>query len=304
MITRDFGKFTRELQSGTLAADCPAVPRGVFMIEPVDFHVSKESARDNRYMNPAQAVDPDRALHQYVQLVSMIREAGVWLKSFPGHPDTPDDVFPNNVFATVPGRLIVGRMCHANRRLEATRADIRQYFEARGYRTIDLSGENFVAELTGNLAIDRPRGIGFCGMTTRVDDAGLDAMHRAFQLRVTLQFELTESEYHTNVVLAVLAGRACVLHAESLVDPRVPRAIAQAYSGRVLYLSDEEKAAFAGNCIALTTRDVFMSRGAAAALRPSSRSLFDTWGFRIRAAELDEIEKAGGSLRCMVAEIY
>lgn len=304
MITRDVREFYTQLKSGSVTADAPAVPRGVFMVEPIDFRVSPETAEDNRYMEPGRAVDADRALQQYIGLVSLIRESGVSVKTFPGNPGTPDDIFPNNVFATVPGRFIVGRMRHANRRLEAERADIRQYFEAQGYRTVDLSGQDFIAELTGNLVIDRARRIGFCGMTTRVDEAGLRAMHDAFELRLTLQFDLAPTEYHTNLVLAVLAGKACVLHDGSFPDPAVPRIIDRVYGGRVLYLSDEEKSAFAGNCIALTPREVFMSRRAVGALRPSSRALIDSWGFRIRATELDEIEKAGGSLRCMVAEIY
>ena len=43
---------------------------------------------------------------------------------------------------------------------------------------------------------------------------------------------------------------------------------------------------------------------AAAALDPSQRALLAQSGFAIGAVELDEIEKAGGSLRCCVAEIF
>ena len=39
-------------------------------------------------------------------------------------------------------------------------------------------------------------------------------------------------------------------------------------------------------------------------LRPANRSLLETAGFRIRSVPLEEIEKAGGSLRCCVAEIF
>jgi hypothetical protein len=304
MITRDTLKFLDELERGRLVADGPAVPQGVFVVEPLNFRVSTETAVDNRYMDPAKPVDPDRALEQYLELVSLIREAGVPVKTFPGDARTPDDVFPNNAFGTAPRRLIIGRMLHANRRLETQREDIRRYFRELGYQITDLSAEDCVAELTGPLVIDRPRHIGYCGMTSRVDEAGLQAMHKAFGLRCTLQFDLAANEYHTNVVFSVLAGRVGVLHAGSFADARVPFAIAAAYGGRVLYLDDKEKAAFAGNCIALTRHDVFMSRTAAAALHPSNRALLESWGFRIRATALDEIEKAGGSLRCMVAEIY
>ena len=304
MITRSTHWFLDEMESGRITADSPAVPRGVFLIEPVNFHVSNETAFDNRYMQVGQSADPDRALGQYIELVSRIRQAGVPVKTFPGDPRTPDDVFPNNAFATIPGRFIVGHMLHPERQQETARADIHRYFHELGYQTIDLSQQDCVAELTGVLVLDRARRVGFCGMSSRVNQAGVNAMHKAFGLRCTLQFDLRASEYHTNVVLSVLASRAAVLHAGAFADSRVPRAIAGLYGGRVLYLDDAEKAAFAGNCIALTRYDLFISQKAADALRQPSRALLESWGFRIHAVQLDEIEKAGGSLRCMVAEIF
>ncbi len=304
MITTDPQYLLDAMDAGRIFADSPAVPRGVFMVEPVNFHVSEQTALDNRYMERSRPADPDRALEQYIDLLALIRDSGIPVKSFPGDARTPDDVFPNNVFATAGGRLIVGHMLHPIRQLETTRKDIRQYFEGRGYTITDLSLQDCIAELTGVMVIDRARRLGFCGMTGRVDDAGVKVMHKAFGLQITLQFDLAEGEYHTNVVMSVLAGRACVVHAGSIANPRVVRALMGLYAGRVLLLDDDEKAAFAGNCIALTPHDVFMSQAAADALRPSSRSLLEKWGFRLRSVALDEIEKAGGSLRCMVGEIY
>jgi hypothetical protein len=304
MITRSYQQFLEAFENGHFPADSPAVPQGVFMVEPLDFQLLAESATDNRYMNLEHFVDNDRAMEQYVRLVSMIRESGIVVKSFIGDARTPDDIFPNNVFATIPGKLIVGHMLHPSRQLEADRQDIRDFFIGAGYELVDLSVENCVAELTGVLIIDRARRIAYCGMTRRVDEAGVRAMHRAFDLRCTLQFDLQESEYHTNVILSVLASRACVVHAESVQGAGLSHALASVYKGRVLYLDQTEKEAFAGNCIALSNNDVFMSQAAADALRLSSRQLLESWGFRIHACPLDEIEKAGGSLRCMVAEIF
>ena len=47
-----------------------------------------------------------------------------------------------------------------------------------------------------------------------------------------------------------------------------------------------------------------MSQSGVSALRKSSRSTLESWGFEIISVELDEIEKAGGSLRCMLAEVF
>jgi hypothetical protein len=304
MITPDVRQIMMVLRNGELPADSPAFPKSVFMVEPVNFRLSADSAGDNLYMDIASEVDQDRALQQYVGLVEKIRGLGIPVKNFAGDSDTPEDVFPNNVFGTAPGRFVIGHMLHASRQAETRRPDIRSYFRSLGYQEYDLSVEDCVAELTGPLIIDRARRLGFCGMTSRVDEAGLAAMHAAFNLRHTLYFDLREGEYHTNVVMSVLAGRACVVHADSIVDPRVVRALAAIYQDRIVYLDDAEKRAFAGNCIALTYKDLFMSQTGSDALQRRSKGLLESWGFRIHSHALDEIEKAGGSLRCMVAEIY
>jgi hypothetical protein len=304
MITPDVRQIMTALRNGELPADSPAVPASLFMVEPVNFRLSVDSASDNLYMNIASGVDQDRALQQYVGLVEKIRAAGVPVKNFAGGADTPEDVFPNNVFGTAPGRFVIGHMLHASRQTETRRSDIRSYFRSLGYQEYDLSGEDCVAELTGPLIIDRARRLGFCGMTGRVDEAGLKAMHAAFNLRHTLYFDLVDGEYHTNVVMSILAGRACVVHADSIVDPMVVRALATIYQDRILYLDDAEKLAFAGNCIALTFKDLFMSQTGSDVLQRRNKGLLESWGFHIHSHELDEIEKAGGSLRCMLAEIY
>jgi N-dimethylarginine dimethylaminohydrolase len=41
-----------------------------------------------------------------------------------------------------------------------------------------------------------------------------------------------------------------------------------------------------------------------ASLRREQRSTLADWGFAVRSVNLSEIEKAGGSLRCCVAEIF
>jgi hypothetical protein len=282
-----------------------ATPRAAFLVAPLGFRLSAETAFDNRYMASDAEVSEARALVEHADLSRALAET-LPVIVFPGDRATPDAVFPNNVFATAPGRLIVGRMRHAERQREATRRDIRDYFAGElGRDVADLSRrDDLVAELTGPLVIDRGRRIGFCGLTERCDRAGAEAMHALFDLALTFVFALRPEEYHTNVVMSVLASRAVVLHAGSFVDPEVPRAIAELYAPNVLWLSDEEKRAFAGNCIALSERDLWMSAAAAAALRPASRAALEGWGFAIHSVPLPEIEKAGGSLRCCVGEIY
>src|SRR3546814_2010341 len=93
------------------------------------------------------------------------------------------------------------------------------------------------------------RGLGFCGLSERCDEAGARLMHDAFGLRATLLFDLAPGEYHTNVVLAVLSGRAALVCPGGFADQAAVEAIAGLYAPHVAMLSPAEHAAFAGNSI-------------------------------------------------------
>jgi hypothetical protein len=303
MITRDQAAFVGFAR--TVAPDFgPPVARAAFLVAPEGFALAAQSARDNRYMAAADTFDATRALAEHRGLQHALSEV-LPTVCFPGDPDTPDAVFPNNVFATVAGRYIVGRMRHEVRRREAARADIRGFLGGLlDYAEIDLSEQAHPCELTGALVVDRARGIGFCGLSERCDEAGARLMHEAFGLRATLLFELAPGEYHANVLLAVLAGRAVLACPAGFADPAVAEAIAGLYAPHAIALSAAEQAAFAGNAIALPGDTVWMSQAAADALSPAVRQALASAGFTLRAVPLDAIEAAGGSLRCCVAEVF
>lgn len=297
-------EFLAAFGSGRFPVRHSATARGAFLVAPASADLASESAQDNRYMAAAPALDLARAARQHAELARRLGE-DVPVLTFPGDPACPDGLFPNNVFATTRGHLIVGRMRHAVRRREAARTDVRGFFrDVLGYAQTDLSPRtDLVAELTGALVIDRARGIGYCGLSERCDEAGARAMHEAFGLGLTFCFALADGEYHTNVVFALLAGRLPLLAADGFRDAAVPAAIAQAY-GDAVHLDDAHKRAFAGNAIALAPTRAWLSAGAAASLSPQQRATIARHGFALGEVELDEIEKAGGSLRCCVAEIF
>lgn len=303
MISRDLDAFLAHARAA--APDFgPATARAAFLVAPDGFRLAEQSARDNAYMAAAAGFDAARASAQHRELQRAISTV-VPTVCFAGDPATPDAVFPNNVFGTAPGRAIVGRMRHPVRQREAARADIRGFFrDLLGYAETDLSAQPHPCELTGALVIDRARGLGFCGLSERCDETGARRMHEAFGLRATLLFDLAPGEYHTNVVLAVLAGRAAVVCPAGFADAAVPAAIAALYAPHALICDAAEHAAFVGNCIALSEDVAWMSACAASALGPASRALLAGAGFRVEAVALDAIEAAGGSLRCCIGEVF
>jgi len=303
MLTRNVSEF---LQA---ARDCgpdfgPATAKAAFLVAPDGFARAEQSASDNLYMAAESAFDAGLAQTQHRELQRALATE-LPVVCFPGDPATPDALFPNNVFGTAPGRLIVGRMRHAVRQHETLRPDLRGFFgNVLGYAEHDLSLQPHACELTGALVIDRARGLGWCGLSERCDEAGAALMHEAFGLRATLMFDLVPGEYHTNVVLAVLAGRAALICPRGFADPAVAEAVAAVYAPHGIVLSPDEHAAFAGNAISLCEQSVWMSAAAAASLTPESCSRLTAAGLVVRSVPLDAIEAAGGSLRCCVAEIY
>ncbi len=304
MIVTDPAEFLATYSEARFPARRSATARAAFLVSPAATALASESASDNRYMDLAQTFDAMRALAEHTALARRLGE-DIPAITFAGDASAPDGMFPNNVFATAPGRFIVGRMRHAVRQREADRADIRRFFtETLGYALVDLSRERFVAELTGSLIIDRARGVGYCGLSERCDLDGARAMHDAFGLALTFCFELAQGEYHTNVVMALLASRFAILAPDGFRDPAVPDAIERALGGAVVRLTREQKNAFSGNAITLSEDRVWLSTRGADALDVAQRGAIGKAGFRLGAVDLREIEKAGGSLRCCVAEIY
>lgn len=303
MITREAEQFFEFARS--VSTDFgPACAKAVFTVSPDCFSLAEQSARDNRYMQLDQAVDAQQAIAEHIALQKAIR-GHCPVICFPGDPATPDAVFPNNVFATAPGVSIIGHMRHPVRQREAQRMDIRHFFtEAMAYREIDLSRQPGICELTGSLIIDRARGLGFCGLSERCDQAGAAAMHAAFGLRATLLFDLADTEYHTNVVLSILASRAAVIAPSGFADAGVAAAIAAFYQPACVELSAAQKADYAGNCIALTDNAVFLSERARNSLTIPQRMQFEHMGFELVAVPMPMLEKAGGSLRCCIGEIF
>lgn len=303
MLTREIDAFLQVARSCTPDFGPPCA-RAAFLVAPDGFARAEESARDNRYMSEAVGFDPAAASLQHRELQRCL-SSELPVVCFAGDPDAPDALFPNNVFGTAPGRLVVGRMRYPVRQREAERADVRGFFRnVLGYAETDLSTQPHPCELTGALVIDRARGLGFCGLSERCDMQGAALMHEAFGLRATLAFDLAEGEYHTNVVLALLAGRAALLSPAGFADGAVVAAITSLYDPHVIHTTRQEQAAFACNAIALREDSVWMSARAIAALSPQTRQGLQDAGFRIRGVALDAIEAAGGSLRCCVAEIF
>ena len=303
MIVSDAGKAAKLLKS--LPSNHRPTMQVAMLISPEGFGINQESTTDNQYIQAQETVDLEVAHAQHANLARTIRRLGLPVITFPGRQGEPDGVFGNNVFATTSKRFIIGRMFHPSRQRETTRDDVRHYFQSLLQRPLyDLSHESAAAELTGALVIDRARNFGICGLSNRADEAGSRNMHEAFDLKLTLNSHLRETEYHTNVVLAILAGKLSIIAPSAFETEEVRAFLADAYGDKVVELDDKQPGTFAANCIAVTPTDVLMSQTGLDSLKPKQLATIESAGLVLHGVDVSEFEKAGGSLRCLVTEIF
>jgi hypothetical protein len=106
--------------------------------------------------------------------------------------------------------------------------------------------------------------------------------------------------------MSVLAGRALVLHAGSFADPEVATCHRRPLcAARRLAERCREGRTSSATASPSPNDTVFMSARADAALTADpTRQILMHAGFSVRSVDLSEIEKAGGSLRCCVAEVF
>lgn len=298
----------------------------VLMVRPVAFRGNPETAGSNRFQRRPGTVAPDAeqaaALREFDGLVAALREVGVEVivEADTPEPHTPDSIFPNNWLSLhADGRAVLYPMMAPSRRGERRLDVVERLASEHGFRVseiLDLSAheaEGRFLEGTGSLVLDRTHRVAYACLSPRTD---LDLLGE-FGQRLGYElvaFDATDADgvpiYHTNVMMAIGDGFAVVC-AEAIADEEQRRAVLRrlADSGHeVVEISRAQMAAFAGNMLALESADgtqlLAMSARAEAGLTAEQRETLGRHA-RIVAAPIDSIEdSAGGSVRCMLAEIH
>lgn len=297
----------------------------VLMIRPVCFRSNPLTAQSNRFQGktglPADAQQV-AAAHEFDHLADTLRQAGVdviVIEDTPS-PETPDSIFPNNwISMHGDGRVVLYPMEAENRRTER-RADIVDYLsEKEGLSVteiVDLSRHEQAGhylEGTGSMVLDRVNRIAYACLSSRthLDPLGDFAQRMNYTV---VAFDAVDREgvpvYHTNVLMNVGENLAVVCdEAIQQADQRDAVLRQLRDTGHdVISLSYAQLEAFAGNMLELRNtsgeRVVAMSTRAFNALDKEQLITLSANGWLIHAP-IDTIEdSAGGSVRCMLAEVH
>ena len=294
----------------------------VLMIRPGRFYPNPETAADNAFQRRADG-DPDElsaaARIEFDVAVAALRNSGVRVHVFDdtSDPEKPDAVFPNNWISTHhDGRLALFPMYSPLRRHER-RHDVVEELRKR-YRVTevidysDFENEGCYLEGTGSLVLDRVNRIAYVSLSNRSSEKVIRRFAEDFGYEpVTFSSIGLDGKpvYHTNVMMCV--GTDFALVGLSMIPNETQRNKLQARleaSGKeIVELTTDQVANFAGNAIE-------MENGQAGKLLVLSARAVPTFNERQKAVlarhvqlvslKLPTIELAGGSARCMIAEIH
>jgi len=300
--------------------------RTVLMIRPVAFRSNPQTADSNQFQadpgTVSRVVEQRAAANQFQGLVDTLRAAGVGVVVEPDRPepDTPDSIFPNNwVSFHADGTVALYPMMAPNRRAEVRPDIIERLSRDRGYRVdrvIDMTGlaeAGHFLESTGSLVLDRPNRVAYAALSPRTTVEAVAEFARQLEYEV-LTFEALDREdnqiYHTNVMMSMGDGFAVICDAtirDSAQRQAVLRRL-QDTGHEVISIDEQQMTRFLGNCLQLEAADgsrvIAMSRQAEEALTAEQALRLRRHG-RIVSSPIHDIERsAGGSVRCMLAEIH
>jgi hypothetical protein len=297
----------------------------VLMIRPVRFESNPLTAASNQFQGrtDASAAEQQRtALREFDGLVDLLRENGVEVVVVEdtAEPHTPDSIFPNNwVSFHADGRVVLYPMEAENRRTERRLDIVEKLDDEHGFtvrEVVDLSrheDEGRYLEGTGSMVLDRVNRVAYACLSSRTQLDALGDFAQRMDYDV-VAFDAVDRNgvpiYHTNVLMNV--GEELAVICDEAITRRDQRQAVlqrlQETGHEIISLTYDQLDAFAGNMLELRSKDgerlVAMSRQAFLSLTPEQQARLEK-NARVIAATIDSIEaSAGGSVRCMLAEVH
>jgi hypothetical protein len=299
----------------------------VLMIRPASFRTNHETVANNYFQNQILDSNDDKilknAILEFDNLVSKIEECGIDVHVFQDDLkyDTPDSLYPNNwITFHSKQRIALYPMYAKNRRLERNE-EVLEFLEQKKIiinKTIDYSSaekKEFFLEGTGSMVLDRINKKTYCSISERTNQNLVYEFCNDFEYKPIIfnsfQNHLNERKpiYHTNVMMCI-ARNYCVICLDSIDDKNERNTVINSlkHDGKeIITISENQLNCFAGNMIELEKNNksfLFMSKTAHESLDKIQLKKLNNFSNLIYSS-VDTIEKCGGgSVRCMIAEIF
>lgn len=299
----------------------------VIMIRPAQFYGNEETAVNNAYQNTSdESVDSiqTKALKEFDNLVTMLEAKGIIVNVLQdtAEPSTPDSIFPNNWFSSHEGgTMVIYPMFAENRQAEIAKFKDKtmniiknKQTTKKPFKVIDYSMNNvdeIRLEGTGAMVIDRKAKVAYCCLSPRADkELFVEFCNTTNHTPVFFSAEQDGMPiYHTNVIMGI-SEKYAVVCLESITDEAERKMVKESLEksgNEIVDITLAQVKEFLGNNLELKGKDghiLCMSDVAYNALTAEQKSIIEKHS-EILHAPIETIEfYGGGSVRCMLAEIF
>jgi len=292
------------------------------MVSPKAFRWNPETAMDNAFMQAGtdESTSLLKVNQEHETLVSTLKARGVEVVLFSHEleDNIPDAVFPNNWFSThdINGKstIILYPMKAISRRLERSESVIRELIKTYTvlHNISHLEQQGLFLESTGSLVLDRINHVAYLSISERSHMEAAKEWSKIVGYSL-VSFSSTDlygkAIYHTNVVMSIGTSWALVC-SESIADKKERDTVLSSLrdSGRTVIEISKEKAFtyFCANILEL--------QGSECKIVALSKNAFDNLGVirnkleqfvTLVPTDIHTIERiGGGSVRCMIAELF
>lgn len=314
-------------QKSTLISGESQTTDTILMIEPTNFRFNDQTAVNNYFQQKINAFDVDiqqYTLKEFNEMVECLRakDVNVVVVKDTLQPHTPDSIFPNNWVSFHEGGQVVLYPMFAENRRKERRKDIFQLIEEKGkiINNVDdftfWEDQNLFLEGTGSMVFDRVNKIAYAALSERTEKSVFLQFCKIFDFE-PVYFSANQSVnkkrlpiYHTNVMMCV-ADNFAVICSECIDNAIEHKKVIDSLkkTGReIIAISETQMHNFAGNMLQVKNRKgeplLVMSQSAYNSLNKKQIERLKSYNELIVVA-IPTIEiVGGGSVRCMMAEIF
>ncbi|ANP50065.1 amidinotransferase [Streptomyces griseochromogenes] len=243
----------------------------------------------NPWMDPDRPTSTQTGLAQWKGLFDTFVDLGHDVQLIEPVPGLPDMVFAANGAIVVDGKVLVARFRHPQRRDES--AAYEEWFRLNGWSTVQQA--EYVNEGEGDFLFTGEEFLAGTGF--RSESRAHDEVREFFGRPVTSLTLVDPRFYHLDTALAVL-GDGEIMYNPVAFSPQSRAVLAERFPDAIL-AEDADAAVFGLNALS-DGRNVVLPRkaaGLAAQLRER--------GYHPIGADLTELLKAGGSVKCCTLEL-
>jgi hypothetical protein len=295
----------------------------ILMVRPAAFGFNAETATNNYFQsNPGVSKEElqKNTLVEFDNMVQALQSHGinVLIIEDTKEPTKPDAIFPNNWLSTSPNGIVsVFPMYAPNRRIEKRDEILEQIAKEFIIRDIqdwsEYEAEGRFLEGTGSMVIDYDNKMIYSCVSERTSLSVLEkyAATNGYQAIIFLATDKNGMPvYHTNVMMALGEG-FCVLCEEAIEEEWeliAVRQLLESTNHAIIAITRDQMHQFAGNMLQVKNNKgekfLIMSQAAFNSLRKEQKQMLEAYStlLPVAVATIEEVE--GGSVRCMMAEIF